>query len=68
MARRRYAKVWWMVGDVSERAKESGVELTREGARQLLESSEQRLEEAMIVAGWTVIEDALSGLGRPQGR
>ena len=62
MARRKYAKVWWMVQDISERAKENEIKVTKEFARELLESNEKRLQETMIAAGWEVIEDALAGL------
>jgi hypothetical protein len=60
MARQKHARVWWTVEDITERAREYEVELTTQAARHLLELNEKRLEETMIAAGWTVIEDALS--------
>jgi hypothetical protein len=60
MTRQVYAKVWWSVDDVSEEARENDINLTKDEAHQLLESIEKRLEETMIGAGWTVIQDALS--------
>lgn len=60
MRRQIYAKVWWTVEDISEEARENEINLTTDEARQLLESLERRLEEAMIPAGWTVIQNALS--------
>lgn len=62
MARRRYAKIWWMVEDITDLAKEYEVEVTKDVARQLLESNEKRLEETTIAAGWTVIQEALAKL------
>jgi len=67
MPRRTYAKVWWMVRDISERAKENKIKLRKDAARKLLQASETRLEETMIAAGWTVIEDALSKLSGSNG-
>lgn len=59
MARRTYAKVYWMVKDVSDEAEENEIKLTKEEARRLLTSIEKRLTETMVVAGWAVIQDAL---------
>jgi hypothetical protein len=59
MTRRRYASVWWMVQDVADGAKENKIELTKDEALQFLTGIEKRLEESMIAAGWTVIENAL---------
>ena len=64
MARRKYARVSWMVEDLADLAKEHDVELTDDDARQLLQSKEKRLEESMIAAGWTVLDLALSDLRR----
>ena len=53
-----------MVQDILDEAKENEVELTKNEARQFLVSVEKRLEDTMIAAGWTVIQDAFSELQR----
>jgi len=60
MTRRKYATAWWTVKDVSDGAKEAEVKLTRGEARLLLASIEKTLEEMMVGAGWTVIQNALA--------
>ncbi len=64
MARRTYAKVWWMAQDISDEGMENEIELTKNEAHQFLASIEKRLTEAMIAAGWTVIQDGFSELQR----
>lgn len=64
MALRTYAGVWWTPQDVSDCAKEDGVELAKNEPREFLVSIEKRIEDAMLAAGWAVIQDGLSELQR----
>jgi hypothetical protein len=60
MRPRKYAEVSWIVQDISDKAKEDEIELTKNEARSLLASIEARLEDVMISAGWSVIQNALT--------
>ncbi|PYV24166.1 MAG: hypothetical protein DMG27_13640 [Acidobacteria bacterium] len=59
MAKRKFAIVWWSLDDVLEKAEELGVRITREEARRILQSNEERIAEAMTRAGWIPLEDAI---------
>lgn len=60
MAKRKYAVVCWLPEDVVENAREMGTETTDAEAAQLLEAEEMRIIDAMVAAGWSAIESALT--------
>ncbi len=59
MEDRNYAKIEWAIDDVVENAKELEIQITKDTARKVLATKERRIMDAMVVAGWQVIEDAL---------
>lgn len=61
--RKAYAKIFWNVEDVQEEADRSEVSLTQGEARRLLLSIERHIEDAMVAAGWQVVQRALEDPG-----
>ncbi len=59
MALSNYATVSWSVDDVIENAREVGIRIHKERAKKLLRRRERYIEDAMVEAGWEVIELAL---------
>ena len=55
MARQKFAKVTWQPEDVIEEANALGIKLTLKQARELLDSRERKIQEAMSDAGWESI-------------
>lgn len=59
MQKRHYAKVQWTGNDVIQNCKQFDIEITRESARKVLRLKERDIVDAMVQAGWQVIEDTL---------
>ena len=54
-----FASVSWCVEDVIENAAQSGVNITQKRGEKLLRLYEKGIEDAMVQAGWQVIEEVL---------
>lgn len=59
MAKAKFAVVRWIPADVVENARELGRDVTPAEAARLLATEEMRILDAMVAAGWQVIEKAL---------
>ncbi len=59
MKRSGYAYIEWAVEDVMEKADELEIEITEEDAEKLLVREERHIEDAMVAAGWDILEGAL---------
>lgn len=59
MARRKFAAVWWVVDDVMEYAEQYDHRISRKEALEMLESRESDIIDAMVSAGWQVIDGAI---------
>ena len=59
MATTNFATVSWTVDDVIENANEAGIRINRRRAEKLLRHRARDIEDAMVEAGWEVIEVAL---------
>ncbi|GEM_PF-3221945 len=55
-----YASLCWTVDDVIENANELGISIPRGRAERLLRDHERHIEDAMVGAGWQVIEAVLT--------
>ena len=60
MAQRKYAEILWIVSDVMKNAKEMDLDIDRKSAELILKSKENRIMDAMVAAGWDVIENAIT--------
>ncbi len=60
MSNESKARVSWNVEDVHQAAEEMEVVLTDSQAEEILEGCEERLQEAMIGAGWEVLYEAVT--------
>lgn len=59
MQEKTYANVEWTVDDVIENCKQFGIQTTKDTAKRVLALTERDIVDAMVKAGWQVIEDAL---------
>jgi hypothetical protein len=59
MRRKNYANVEWTVEDVIENCEQFGIQVTKDTAKKVLALAEHDIVDAMVEAGWQVIEDAL---------
>ncbi len=59
MEKNEYAKAWWTVDDVTELADDLGLKVSADHAKEILRREENRIMDAMSVAGWDVIQSAL---------
>ena len=59
MPKQNYANVSWSVDDVIENTKQFGIQITKDDAEKVLAIKERRIIDAMVEAGWLIIEDAL---------
>ena len=59
MKQKDFAEVSWAVEDVLHSAEELDIPISRKKAGELLRSVENRIEDAMVSAGWEVVEGAL---------
>ena len=59
MLKQIYANVEWTVNDVMENSKQFGIQITKADAEKVLKIEEGRIIDAMVEAGWLIIEDAL---------
>ncbi|HHT9124199.1 MAG TPA: hypothetical protein ACFYD6_00095 [Candidatus Brocadiia bacterium] len=57
--KKTYANVSWIVDDVIENSRQFGIRITRDDAKKVLVHEERRIADAMVEAGWGVIEYAL---------
>jgi hypothetical protein len=55
----RYAATEWTVDDVMQNAQQYEIEVTKRQAQRVLQSEESHIMDAMVQAGWNVIEEAL---------
>jgi len=59
MAKQGYANIEWTVNDVLQNSKQFGIPIARDEAKEILIKEERHIVDAMLTAGWQVIEDAL---------
>ncbi|HHT9120975.1 MAG TPA: hypothetical protein ACFYD3_10600 [Candidatus Hypogeohydataceae bacterium YC41] len=59
MQKQNYAQVCWIADDVVENCKQFGIRITKNDAKKVLAQEERHIVDAMVEAGWQVIEDAL---------
>jgi hypothetical protein len=59
MRRKNYANVEWTVDDVIENCEQFGIQVTKDTAQKVLALAEHDIVDAMVTAGWQVIEEAL---------
>jgi len=59
-----YAKTYWCAQDIVEEGTERGFSISRREAEALLRSNEEHIAEAMVHAGWSVIEILLASRNR----
>ncbi len=55
-----YASVSWCTDDVIQNARDAGIKIGKQNAEELLRHYEARIGDAMVEAGWRVIELALA--------
>ena len=60
MTTNQYALVSWCANDVLENAKSAEISVSRKEAEVLLRDQERYIADAMVSAGWEVIQQALS--------
>ena len=65
---KRYAKTQWCAADVLGEASRKGIKLTPDQASKLLADNENHIIDAMVRAGWEVIEEAISELNQNKER
>ena len=59
MQKQSYANVEWTVDDVIENCEQFEIQVTKDTAKKVLAHAERDIVDAMVEAGWQVIEDAL---------
>jgi hypothetical protein len=59
MQKESYANVEWTVDDVIENCEQFGIQATKDTAKKVLALAERDIVDAMVDAGWQVIENAL---------
>lgn len=59
MKENNYARVEWTIDDVIENCKQFGIPITKDAAKKVLALTERDIVDAMVSAGWQVIEEAL---------
>ena len=55
-----YGTVTWSIEDVLSEADALNLDITQKEAVELLEENEDHIKEAMVSAGWIVIQNALA--------
>jgi riboflavin biosynthesis pyrimidine reductase len=59
MPRKVYADIGWTIDDVIDNSKQFGIRITKIDAKKVLKLEERHIADAMVEAGWNIIEDAL---------
>ena len=59
MQKQNYAKVVWTIEDVIENSNQFEIQITKDAAKRVLAHEERRIVDAMVKAGWQVIEESL---------